>query len=182
MDVDERIEAFLRAQGVTDAELLHYGVVGMRWGKRTNPGYQHNQIKRDTQVYGKRGATRINKALNAGDSISVARGSEKTRRDRVMGKNKYVRQVGKIGGAATGAVVGFLAARGLAKAANSQHGRAMVNKLLGNEYGTLANVVLNNPIFLAGAAAGAAKVGHMLSGDIAVGINMRAHGYDPNRK
>ena len=65
--------------------LEHVGVKGMKWGvRKKNPNYTNNQIKRDRQIYGKRGSNRINKALNKGDSISVARGDEKTRRDRLI--------------------------------------------------------------------------------------------------
>jgi hypothetical protein len=183
---------------VSDVEdfLAHYGVKGMRWGKRKNPNYSDQQVKRDVQVYGKRGAKRINNSLNDGNSISVARGDEKTRRDGVMSKNKYVRQGGKAAGAVAGAGIGFLAVKGLGMLAESEFARKTVEKAMMGVGGksfmqaTRMYHVIREPISTytstpavqAVVAAGAAKVGHMLAGDIAVNTRMRMHGYDPNRK
>lgn len=161
--------------------LEHFGVKGMKWGKNRNPGYSNDQVKRDVQIYGNRGASRINKALNRGEQISTARSVEKTRRDSAMAGNKYVRQVGKLGGGAFGAAIGFVSAMGIKKLANSSAGRKVASKLLG-QYSSFAISALNNPLAAAAVSAGAAKVGYMLSGDIAVGLNMRARGYNPNRK
>lgn len=177
--------------------LAHYGVKGMRWGKRKNPNYSDQQVKRDVQVYGKRGAKRINNSLNDGNSISVARGDEKTRRDNVMAKNKYVRQGGKIAGAAAGVVVGKLALSGVKKAVMTETGQKFLAKMMGAASGGYINPVqaqrvgrmaltieefAKNPVVNAAVMAGAGKVGHMLAGDVAVNVRMRAHGYDPNRK
>lgn len=165
-----------------DEFLAHAGVKGMKWGKRRNPGYSDQQIKRDTQVYGNRGAKRINSNLNKGDQISTARGDEKTRRDRVIGKNKYIRQGGKlVGGAASGAV-GFVAMRAIGKAAATQAGQTLIRKLAGVEAGGLISMATNSLAVQGVVAAGAAKVGYMLAGDAAVAANMKIHGYDPSRR
>lgn len=175
-ELDELKHAFM-----TD-ELEHYGVQGMRWGKRGQAAnYSTQQAKRDVQVYGKRGAKRVNKSLHDGNQISTARGDEKTRRDNVMGKNKYVRQVGKLGGGALGAGIGFAAIRGLGSLAVSNAGQIAARKILG-QHADAAISALNSPLAMGAVTLGAAKVGHMMSGDIAVGVNMRAHGYNPNRK
>lgn len=167
--------------------LAHYGVKGMKWGKRKrNPNYSDQQVKRDKQVYGARGTKRINKNMNKGDQISTARAMEKTRRDRVMGRNKYARQAGKVAGAGIGVAAVNLGISAAAKAVNSQVGASVVNKLFGQATGNLINVSINvanqSPIVRAVASAGAAKVGTMLAGDAAVAVNMRAAGYDPSRK
>lgn len=163
--------------------LMHFGKKGMKWGHRTNraPGYTDDQVKRDKQVYGNRGANRINKNMLKGDNISTARGSEKTRRDRVMNKNKYVRQFGKLAGGAVGAVVGFIGSKQLSNLANTAKGSKIVNKMLG-QYSEVAKYALSNPAVQFAIASGAAQVGYMLSGDAAVSANMRLHGYDPNRR
>jgi len=169
-------------------ELAHYGVLGMKWGRRkaenlkSNPNYSVQQRKRDQQVYGTRGMRRINKAMNNGDAISVARGAEKTRKDAVVGKNKYVRQVGKLGGGAAGAGIGLLGVKGLAKAASSLKGQQIANKILGPMGGSTVSSLLKSPQAQLAVTAAAANVGLLLSGDIAVNANMRVHGYDPYRK
>lgn len=173
-----------------DDFLAHYGVLGMRWGVRKsrnapNPDYNSNQRKRDRQVYGRRGERRINRALNRGDSISVARGDEKTRRDRVMGRNKYVRQVGKVAGVVGGVALANLAVSGLKKAAHSRPVINFMNKYVGQsaQYATVSALsLLDSPQGRIALSTGAAVVGNLLAGDIAVGINMRSHGYNPNRK
>lgn len=166
--------------------LAHYGVKGMRWGKRKqHENYEDNQVKRDVQVYGKRGAKRINKQLHDGASISVARGDEKTRRDAVMGKNKYVRQGGKAAAAIGGVAAANVAISGLGKVAASQSGQKFLNSTFGNGAGAAVKSVAdlaNTPAARIVVSAGAAKVGSMLAGDIAVNVRMRAHGYNPNRK
>lgn len=166
-----------------DNFLAHYGVMGMRWGKRKQAAnYENNQVKRDRQVYGDRGTRRINKELSNGTNISTARGYEKTRRDRVMSKNKYARQGGKVAGAVAGGAVGLVGASLARRAANSSTGRSILNSVLGREGGTIVSTLISNPIATGAITLGAAKVGEMMSGDIGVAVNMRSHGYDPNRR
>lgn len=184
---------------MTDVDdfLAHYGVKGMKWGRRKsrNENYSDNQVRRDQEVYGMRGSRRINKALNKGNSIGTARAVEKTRRDNVMAKNPYHRQVGKIVGAGVGIIgvnVGISAAK---RAANSPKVLGFVGNLLKNAppgvKGAAANTfvgartvtsLLSTPQFRLIASSGAAAIGQKLSGDIAVSANMRVHGYNPNRK
>ena len=172
--------------------LAHFGVPGMKWGKRKSSsraeGYTDQQVKRDKQVYGSRGAKRINKNLKKGDQISVARGAEKTRRDRATSKNKYVRQGGKVAGAIGGVAVANIAISGLDKLAKSSTGYTIASKLLkvspeSIEMGrTAISALSSNAAIRVAASAAAAKVGNMVAGDIAVSANMRLRGYDPNRK
>lgn len=171
LDTPEEIQEFFE----------HAGVKGMKWGKRQNSNYSNQQAKRDAQIYGNRGAKRINNAMNKGDQISTARGAEKTRRDNVMAKNKYVRQGGKLAGGATGAALGFASTLAISKITNSVAGRTVANRLLG-QYSNLAIGFINSPVATAAITAGAAKVGYMMAGDAAVSVNMRARGYNPNRK
>mgnify|MGYP003396823346 CR=1 FL=1 len=159
------------------------GVKGMKWGVRNaNPGYSEQQQKRDVQVYGKRGAKRVNKAMNKGDQISTARGVEKTRRDQVLGTNKYVRQGGKIAGTVAGVAVGRMALVGIRKSAYTDAGVKLVANLLGSKGQFVLTEAANNPVINIAVMAGAAKVGNMLAGDIAVKTRMRAKGYNPNRR
>lgn len=174
-----------------DNTLAHYGVEGMRWGQRKrelakpNEGYTNDQRKRDQQVYGRGGVKRINKNLNSGDSISTARGSEKLRRDTVLGRNKYVRQGGKVAGAVGSVVLANVGISALAKL----RGGGVVDSFISKKFGYGASTALGQGIaFLkspqgrALTSTGAAYVGQMMAGDIAVSVNTRAGGYNPNRK
>ena len=168
-------------------ELEHHGVKGMKWGVRKdrgkrNPNYSDQQQKRDTQIYGRRGSKRINRSMNKGDQVSTARSREKTRRDRVMSKNKYYRQGGKIAGSGAAAIATNIGISKARKAMVTRTGSRFMSSILGREGAAMAYVALGNPAVRATAAIGAAKIASMASGDIAVSARMRAHGYDPNRK
>lgn len=163
--------------------LAHHGVKGMKWGRRRdrNPNYTDQQVKRDKQIYGNRGTKRINKALNKGDQISVARGAEKTRRDKVLNRNKYVREVGKgVAGIVTGGT-GYALSRKAAGLIQTRRGQAVLNRVFGNATPTVTMLVAS-PVASGIVAAGATKIGLMFGGDLAVGANMRIAGLDPNRK
>jgi hypothetical protein len=172
--------------------LAHFGVPGMKWGKSKSrsraEGYTDQQVKRDKQVYGARGSRRINKNLKKGDQISVARGAEKTRRDRVISKNKYVRQGGKVAGSIGGIAVANIAISGINKLANSSTGGKIASRFLGASPEairlgqTTIRTLSSNPVVRIAASTAAAKAGNMLAGDLAVSANMRANGYDPTRK
>lgn len=166
--------------------LEHHGILGMKWGHRKadsrNANYSDQQYKRDKQIYGRRGANKINKSMNKGNSISVARGDEKTRRDNVRSKSKYVRQGGKVVGAGVGVITGIGTGRLINNAARSVAGKAVLKKVLGAEGGSMAAQVLSSPFVMAATSMGAVKVANMFSGDLAVATYERAHGYNPNRK
>jgi hypothetical protein len=116
-----------------------------------------------------------------GDNISTARGVEKTRRDRAMSKNKYVREAGKLAGGALSGIAGFVITNRLGSATKTLTGHRIATKIFG-KYAPLISYGLNHPGVQLSIAAGAAKVGYMMSGDLAVSANMRARGYDPNRR
>ena len=166
--------------------LVHHGIKGMKWGIRKknldNPNYDSQQRKRDKQIYGSRGVRRINKSMNKGNRISVARGTEKTKKDSVRGKSKYVRQGGKVVGAGVGALGGLVASKYIRQAASSKKVQKIMGELLGDDVGAIVSAALTSPTVTFAAAAGAAKVGNMISGDIAVSTWERGHGYNPNRK
>lgn len=68
-------------------ELVHYGVKGMHWGVRkntpTNSGYGANQQKTDKKNLGRGGVKRINRRMNKGATLDVARKQERSRRAKI---------------------------------------------------------------------------------------------------
>lgn len=160
--------------------LAHHGVKGMRWGVRKEraSNYTDSQYNRDKAIYGKRGANRINKSMLSGNSVGTARSIEKTKRDTVLGKNKYYRQAGKVAVGVGSAVASFVGVNALASA----KGKAVLSKVLGTSAATTISSLASQPVVKAIVVAGAAKSASMLGGDLAVSAHTHAYGYNPNRK
>lgn len=61
-----------------DAVLKHYGVKGMRWGQRHSKTRDYNakDFRRDTEMYGSRGTSRIQSHIQGGKTIKQARRKE----------------------------------------------------------------------------------------------------------
>lgn len=92
------------------SELYHYGVKGMKWGRRkktesssnsstknsVNKDYTDKQRKRDRAFYGARGEKRINKRLNEGHGIQGARHYEVERQRRKEKTKKIVKKGAKV--------------------------------------------------------------------------------------
>lgn len=69
--------------------LAHYGVKGMKWGKRKaaqNSGYSSTQRKEDRNLYGAGGERRINRSMNRGNNVRSARSKEVLRRDKTVSR------------------------------------------------------------------------------------------------
>lgn len=64
--------------------LQHYGVKGMRWGKRKAApraeGYSERDQRIDVNTHGRGGSKRINKSIEKGESLKTARNIETARR------------------------------------------------------------------------------------------------------
>jgi hypothetical protein len=102
-----------------DDVLKHYGVKGMRWGKRKahlrSTDYGSRDRLRDTSMYGTRGTKRIEENVKSGTSIKKAR------------RKEFRRQTGQVAlGAA--AIVTLFAAPGVAKVSAA----SLVNKRQAN--------------------------------------------------
>ena len=184
-----------------DDYLAHYGVKGMKWGKRKrNPNYSDDQMKRDSQVYGKRGAKRINKNMNKGDSVSTARSVEKTRRDTVANKAVDIRGrtersrmfKQRVGGAVGGAAGGYAANRATAavgKLATSKKGQAALTKItkdpiVSAKLGVSIEAFTKNAQNKALITSGGAMAGGMMGAKAprtASTTYVKAKGYNPNR-
>lgn len=80
-------------------ELMHYGVLGMKWGQHRarnknahNKNYSDTQRKNDRALYGQRGEKRINKRLNEGYGLRGARHFEVERRERTEKRKKSIKK------------------------------------------------------------------------------------------
>lgn len=186
-----------------DDYLEHYGVKGMKWGRRKsnrNENYSDDQMRRDSQVYGKRGAKRINSNMNKGDSVSTARSVEKTRRDTVKnkavdirGRTELSRKVKQAAGGAVGAAAGGAGAgkamAGIGKLATSNVGQRALTKLTRDpiasaKLGATVSALTSNAEYRKYAAVGGAAVGGMVGARAprtASTAYVRAKGYNPNR-
>ena len=184
-----------------DDYLEHYGVKGMKWGRRKNENYSSDQRARDSQIYGNRGVKRINKNMNKGESVSTARSREKTRRDTVTEKAVDIRgrsdtarvQKQFIGGAVggfAGRAAGSAAVSGIGKAATSRTGQQLITKITGDPIkaamltatvqGITRNPDTKNAAMIGGAAVGAI-VGSKAP-RTASKAYVRSKGYNPNRR
>ena len=122
--------------------LEHYGVLGMHWGIRKDGGpqgyngtyptgkskkarrsdevYTPAQRKRDERLYSPRGAKRIAKRIDKGESIVSARHPEVKRNERRESRKRIAKRAGKtavtvLGGAAIAAGAAFLAKMAISK-------------------------------------------------------------------
>lgn len=91
-------------------ELYHHGVLGMRWGKRKTPekqnsSYSSKQQKRDIALYGKKGAKRINREMNKGNSVQGARHYEVKRQENAQNRKRIAKKIAKGTAAVTGIAV-----------------------------------------------------------------------------
>lgn len=171
--------------------LAHYGILGQKWGKRNyqyedgsltpegrmhygvngkrgeNPRYSSDQKKRDRSVYGLSGASRIEKRVNKGESISGARSREA---DRINSARRTAQTAGAVGrtiGEVGGAIAGF-----------------MMSKKATDALATKFDVVNDPAVNLAVRAAisaGASKVGKLIGSEGGRSIGMLAYGYDPQK-
>ncbi len=184
-----------------DDYLEHYGVKSMKWGKRKrNPNYSDDQMKRDSQVYGKRGAKRINKNMNKGDSVSTARSVEKTRRDTVASKavdirgrsersRNFKQTVGGAVGGAAGGVAANRATTAVGKLATSRVGQRALTKItkdpiVSAQLGASISTFTRNPQNRALIASGGAVVGGVMGANsprTASKAYARSKGYNPDR-
>lgn len=123
---------------MTDIELRHYGVKGMRWGVKKanspNANYSKNQRNYDLSKKGKGSVKRINKRMNKGADLKTARNKEvsyKRKRAAVaVAAVRYGPRVARgakvVGGLALG-----MAAQQIAVKAETNRGRSSAANTMG---------------------------------------------------
>lgn len=90
--------------------LAHYGVKGMKWGKRKvsrNSGYSSKQRKEDRSLYGAGAERRINRSMNRGHNIKSARSKEVLRRDRAVQRGRSVGMAAGLVGTGASMYLGY---------------------------------------------------------------------------
>lgn len=98
----------------SDSYLMHYGVLGMKWGVHKsrnayNTNYSNKQRKHDRAVYGERAERRINRKMNEGYDISAARSIESNRHStKLQRKEKRQQTARKVKRAASSIVSAYL--------------------------------------------------------------------------
>lgn len=133
-------------------ELMHHGILGMKWGVRryqrkdgslTSAGksrYSDSQRIRDEKIYGKKAAKRIEKRIASGEGVQSARHDEAVRKSSKPGRRRIGIGIAKVGVGAGLATATVLAATGKTKA-----GKAMnksLNKLNDVAYSALQGTPL----------------------------------------
>ena len=142
-------------------EFDHYGVKGMRWGRRKQQrasGYTDKQYNQDKAVYGKGGAKRINKRMLSDNyGLRGARSAEATMHNAAVKKSKAGAKAGaKIGGY-TGLAAGYLAGSTVQKAGTIAVAAITKNRNLSYiAYSALGSIDGRTAIAMGSAAVGAA--------------------------
>ena len=166
-------------------ELYHYGIKGQKWGIRkyrnedgtlTQEGkekygsiareYRLDQKKRDTDMYGRFAAKRIDKRTLEGDQVSGARSKEVGRINSFRRASGVVGIAGQVAGGIGGAIGGYIASKKVA------------NLLLVKGYGnTKVPEVASYAV-----AAGSAAVGSILGKAAGESLTMLSGGYSPTKR
>ena len=114
-------------------ELMHHGILGMKWGVRryqrkdgslTSAGksrYSDSQRIRDEKIYGKKAAKRIEKRIASGEGVQSARHNEAVRNSSKAGRRRIGIGVAKVGVGAGLATATVLAATGKTKAGKAMN-------------------------------------------------------------
>lgn len=161
-------------------KLYHHGIKGQRWGvrryqntdgsrtaagkKRYNENYSSEQQTRDRRVYGQGGVRRINRHMNAGESISSARSIEAERINNRRRSGRILGETGSVAGTIGGAIGGYFASKKV---------MSMLNLPFDDP---ATNMVIQGAI-----SAGSAALGKQLGRYGGQSIAMLSGGYSPSK-
>ena len=176
-------------------DIYHFGVKGMKWGqrKRRAENYSEGQYKRDSVMYGKRGAGRINRSMKKGYNVSGARAKEVEKHNRADRNSTTFGVVGNAAGKAVGAgaggVAGYYLGSQVVKFAAAK-GAAYISKNLSPELGETVRTLVTNKQYQtsikAGMAASGVKIGMAAGGRVGRQVGRQAplaiHGYKDRKK
>ena len=180
---------------MSDDDIYHFGVKGMKWGVRKEraKNYSEAQYKRDKVMYGTRGANRINRSMHKGHNVSGARSKEVEKHNRAVRNSTTAGVIGRVAGAAVGAGAGgiggyFLGSKVVKLAAGA--GADYISKNLSPEMGAMVRELATNKQYQvsikAGIAASGVKIGNTIGARIGRETGRQAplaiHGYKDRKR
>ena len=176
-----------------DDELVHFGILGMKWGvrrfqnkdgsltseekKRYNDRYLPQQRLRDKAVYGNGGVRRINKNMNKGYNVLAARSIEA---NRINGRRATAKNIGSVMGTVLPAVTGYLGYKHSNKIADAITKGSYAITKNSNFEGAVYDITHSSSGQLA-ITSGAAFLGRVVGYSGGHAIGMLSGGYSPKK-
>lgn len=159
---------------MSDIDIYHFGVKGMKWGvrKKRARGYNNAAYNADRAKHGTLGANRINKSVLNGASLQKAQAMEKERHNSASGTASLLGAGGGLAGAyagwAAGTKVTSLIAYGTLPT---------INKYLGSNTAVKMAFALNSPIGREAVSYGVSALGGIAGNRVAKSAALAARGY-----
>lgn len=164
---------------MTDNDIYHFGVKGMKWGvrKQRASGYSESAYNADKAKHGTRGANRINKSVMQGHSLRKAQELEKERHRSVAGTAALL----SYGGAIAGGLAGGAASKRVTNVV-AMGVLPSVNKYLGKNAATRMYSVLGSDMGQSAIRYGTSYVGGLAGNKVVNKAVLASRGYKEPKK